>query len=80
MTEALLIAPVEDAYEAAPDSEPRRREAPARSRRGSAAGTLQPHEVRAELAGGGRQTSADDELIGPYEEGFAAFASGTARQ
>ncbi|HEX5078744.1 MAG TPA: hypothetical protein VFV80_06290 [Geminicoccaceae bacterium] len=65
------------AYEASPGTISRRREVPAEPRSRGATSSLQPHEIRVELACGARHAGADDELIGPYKEGFAAFASGS---
>jgi hypothetical protein len=51
--------------------------APARAgSRGAADTVLQLDEFRAELACGTPAVRASDELVGPYEEGFAAWARG----
>lgn len=52
---------------------PRSAPAAARSHGGR---LIQRDEFRAELACG-NAPGTDDELIGPYEEGFAAYATGT---
>ena len=75
MTDSLTIDLIEHASESPARGEPRRRKAPtAPSCSAGATVSIQPDEFRAELACGCRQAGAERE---PYEEGFAAWQSGT---
>jgi hypothetical protein len=75
MTESLTIDLIEYASESQTRGEARRRAAPIAPSCGAGATvSIEPDEFRAELACGCRQAGAERE---PYEQGFAAWQSGT---